>query len=175
MANLTFPTAHSSSPIYGSLDYTNGEVLFLGDILKIDAGWCWPSKKPTQSLAKKRLEIYKSGRWQSVGKVVYLESADCPNKSPYIQQFQWEVDEFGMLSPDQISGILRLRNSAVKPTIYSKITVFESELAYQAKLKATEIADKKAAEERTAIAVAIFNCVVRGGEWNSAGNYCINP
>ena len=59
--------------------------------------------------------------------------------------------------------------------IYSKITVFESELAYQAKLKAAEIADKKAAEERTAIAVAIFNCVVRGGEWNSAGNYCINP
>jgi hypothetical protein len=175
VANLTFPTAHSSSPIYGSLEYTNDEVLFLGDILKVDAGWCWPSKKPSQSLAKKRLEIYKSGRWQSVGKVVFLKSADCQSKTPYIQQFQWEIDEFGSLSPDQISGVLRLRNSAVKPTIYSKIVVFESEAAYQAKLEADELADKKAAEERTANAVAIFNCIVRGGEWNSAGKYCINP
>jgi hypothetical protein len=173
--SMALPYAHSSSPIYGSLEYTNDEVLFLGDILKVDAGWCWPSKRPSQSLAKKRLEIYKSGRWQSVGKVVFLKSADCQSKTPFIQQFQWEVDEFGSLSPDQISGVLRLRNSAVKPTIYSKIVVFESEAAYQAKLKADELADKKAAEERTANAVAIFNCIVRGGEWNSAGKYCINP
>jgi hypothetical protein len=60
--SMALPHAHSSSPTYGSLEYTNDEVLFLGDNLKIDAGWCWPSKKPTQSLAKKRLEIYKSGR-----------------------------------------------------------------------------------------------------------------
>jgi hypothetical protein len=175
LTNLTFPTAHSSSPIYGSLDYTNGKVLFLGDVLKIDAGWCWPSKKPTQSLAKKRLEIYKSGRWQSVGKVVFLKSADCPSKSPYVQQFQWEVDEFGILSPDQISGVLRLRNSAVKPTIYSKVNVFESESAYQGKLKADEEAERKAKEKRAAEAGLMLMCLIKGGEWNSLAGYCVYP
>ena len=175
LANLTFPTAHSSSPIYGSLEYTNDEVLFLGDILKIDAGWCWPSKKPTQSLGKKRLEIYKSGRWQSVGKVVYLKSADCPNKTPYIQQFQWEIDEFGILATDQISGVLRLRNSAVKPTIYSKINVFESEVAYQGKLRADEEAERKAKEKRAAEAGLMLMCLIKGGEWNSLAGYCVYP
>jgi hypothetical protein len=171
--SMALPYAHSSSPKYASLENTNDEVLFLGEILKVDAGWCWPSKKPTQALAKKRLEIYKSGKWQSVGKVVFTKSTKCPVKSPYIQIFQWEVDELGMLSPDQISGALRLRNSAVKPTIYSKVIVYESELAYQAKLKADELADKEAAEERAATFIEIFNCVVKGGEWNSQGNYCI--
>jgi hypothetical protein len=173
--SMTLPHAHSSSPKYESLEYTNDEVLFLGDILKIDAGWCWPSKKPTQSLAKKRLEIYKSGRWQSVGKVVYPKSADCPTKTPYLQQFQWEVDELGIMNPDQISGKLRLRNSAVKPTIYSKVSVFESELAYEAKLKADEEADKKASAENVGRYAEIFNCFIKGGEWNSAGNYCVVP
>jgi len=175
LANLTFPTAHSSSPIYGSLEYTNDEVLFLGDILKIDAGWCWPSKKPSGSTAKKRLEIYKSGRWQSVGKVVFLKSADCEKKTPYIQQFQWEIDEFGMLSPDQISGVLRLRNSAVKPTIYSKIRVFESEVAYQGKLRADEEAERKAKEKRAAEAGLMLMCLIKGGEWNSLAGYCVLP
>jgi hypothetical protein len=175
VANLTFPTAHSASPTYGSLEYTNDEVLFLGDILKIDAGWCWPSKKPSQSLAKKRLEIYKSGRWQSVGKVVFLKSADCEKKTPYIQQFQWEIDEFGMLSPDQISGVLRLRNSAVKPTIYSKIKVFESEVAYQGKLRADEEAERKAKEKRAAEAGLMLMCLIKGGEWNSLAGYCVYP
>lgn len=173
--SMTLPLAHSSSPTYGSLEYTNDEVLFLGDILKVDAGWCWPSKKPTQSLAKKRLEIYKSGRWQSVGKVIYPKSADCPSKTPYLQQFQWEVDELGIINPDQISGKLRLRNSAVKPTIYSKVSVFESELAYEAKLKADEEADKKASAENVGRYMEIFNCFIKGGEWNSAGNYCVVP
>ena len=173
--SLTVPYAHSASPIYGSLEYTNDEVLFLGDILKIDAGWCWPSKKPTQSLAKKRLEIYKSGRWQSVGKVVYLNSPDCPSKTPYLQQFQWEVDELGIMNPDQISGKLRLRNAAVKPTLYSKVSVFESELAYEAKLKADEEADKKAQAENVARYMDVFNCFIKGGEWNSLGNYCVLP
>jgi hypothetical protein len=175
VANLIFPAAHSSSPIYGSLEYTNDEVLFLGDILKVDAGWCWPSKKPSQSLAKKRLEIYKSGRWQSVGKVVYLNSPDCPSKTPYLQQFQWEVDELGIMNPDQISGKLRLRNAAVKPTLYSKVSVFESELAYEAKLKADEEADKKAQAENVARYMDVFNCFIKGGEWNSLGNYCVLP
>jgi hypothetical protein len=173
--SLTVPYAHSASPVYGSLEYTNDEVLFLGDILKIDAGWCWPSKKPTQSLAKKRLEIYKSGRWQSVGKVVYLNSPDCPSKTPYLQQFQWEVDELGIMNPDQISGKLRLRNAAVKPTLYSKVSVFESELAYEAKLKADEEADKKAQAENVARYMDVFNCFIKGGEWNSLGNYCVLP
>ncbi len=172
---MALPYAHSSSPIYGSLEYTNDEVLFLGDILKVDAGWCWPSKKPSQSLAKKRLEIYKSGRWQSVGKVVFLKSADCQSKTPYIQQFQWEIDEFGMLSPDQISGVLRLRNSAVKPTIYSKINVFESEFAYQGKLRADEEAERKAKEKRAAEAGLALMCLIKGGEWNSLAGYCVYP
>ncbi len=173
--SMALPYAHSSSPIYGSLEYTNDEVLFLGDILKVDAGWCWPSKKPSQSLAKKRLEIYKSGRWQSVGKVVFLKSADCQSKTPYIQQFQWEIDEFGMLSPDQISGVLRLRNSAVKPTIYSKINVFESEFAYQGKLRADEEAERKAKEKRAAEAGLALMCLIKGGEWNSLAGYCVYP
>jgi hypothetical protein len=173
--SMALPYAHSSSPIYGSLEYTNDEVLFLGDILKVDAGWCWPSKKPSQSLAKKRLEIYKSGRWQSVGKVVFLKSADCQSKTPYIQQFQWEIDEFGMLSPDQISGVLRLRNSAVKPTIYSKIKVFESEVAYQGKLRADEEAERKAKEKRAAEAGLMLMCLIKGGEWNSLAGYCVYP
>ena len=173
--SLVFTNAHSSSPTYGSLEYTNDEVLFLGDILKIDAGWCWSSKKPTQSLAKKRLEIYKSGRWQSVGKVVYPKSADCPSKSPYLQQFQWEVDELGIMNPDQISGKLRMRNSAVRPTIYSKVNVFESELAYEAKLRADEEADKKASADNVGKYMDVFNCFIKGGEWNSAGNYCVVP
>jgi hypothetical protein len=173
--SMALPYAHSSSPIYGSLEYTNDEVLFLGDILKIDAGWCWPSKKPSQSLAKKRLEIYKSGRWQSVGKVVFLKSAECEKKTPYIQQFQWEIDEFGILSPDQISGVLRLRNSAVKPTIYSKIKVFESEVAYQGKLRADEEAERKAKEKRAAEAGLALMCLIKGGEWNSLAGYCVYP
>lgn len=173
--SMSLPYAHSSTPLYGSLEYTNDEVLFLGDILKIDAGWCWPTKKPTQTLAKKRLEIYKSGRWQSVGKVVFLKSADCQKKTPYIQQYHWEIDEFGMLSPDQISGVLRLRNSAVTPTIYSKINVFESQVAYDNKLKAIEEADRKAKEKRAAEAGLMLMCLIKGGEWNSLAGYCVYP
>ena len=79
------------------------------------------------------------------------------------------------MNPDQVSGKLRLRNSAVKPTIYSKVTVFESELAYQAKLKAEKEAAEKATVQRVGEYMAIFNCVVQGGEWNSQGKYCVLP
>lgn len=174
---LAMPYSFSAYSSYESLEYTNDEVVFLGDIVTIDAGWCWPSKKPMQSLAKKRLEIYKSGKWISVGKVIFPKSDICQKKTPYLQQFQWEVDELGIIDPDQVSGKLRMRNSSVKPTIYSKITVFESELAYRAKLKA--VADAAAAKaDADADAAADtgrrINCIVRGGEWNFAGKYCLN-
>ena len=156
------PIAHSSNASYGSLTEINNEVVFLGDVITIDAGWCWSSKKPSHTLAKKRLEIYKSGKWQSVGKVVFLKSADCEKESPYIQKFQWEVDEFGMLGSNKVQGVLRLRNSAKKPTIYSKVNVFESEDAY-AKVK-----EKKVDE-----AGQILGCLIRGGEWNSLAGYCV--
>jgi hypothetical protein len=164
LVSLAMPLAHSSNASYDSLTEINSKVVFLGDVLTIDAGWCWPSKKPSHSLAKKRLEIYKSGRWQSVGKVVFLKSADCEKKTPYIQKFQWEVDEFGILGPDKVSGVLRLRNSAVKPTIYSKVNVYESEAALA-----------KATEKKIDEAGQILGCLIRGGEWNSLAGYCVLP
>jgi hypothetical protein len=173
--SLASPYAHSADASYESLEYINDEVIFLGDIVTIDAGWCWPSKKPTQAIAKKRLEIYKSGKWISVGKVIFPKSDICQKKTPYLQQFQWEVDELGTLDPDQVSGKLRLRNSAVKPTIYSKVNVFESESAYQGKLKADEEAERKAKEKRAAEAGLVLMCLIKGGEWNSLAGYCVYP
>jgi len=174
--SLALPYAYSSDASYESLsDINEIEVFFLGDVLTIDAGWCWPSKKPSQSIAKKRLELYKSGKWTSVGKVMFLKSDICQKKTPYLQQFQWEVDELGVMNPDQVSGKLRLRNTAVKPTIYSKITVFESESSFQNKLRADQEAERKAKEKRAAEAGQVLMCLIRGGEWNSLAGYCVLP
>ena len=164
-----------ASASYSSLSDVDDEVLFLGDILTIDAGWCHTSKKPSNQQAKKKLEIYKSGKWTSVGKTVFTKSDSCGKKFPYIQRFQWEVEELGMLNTDQISGKLRIRNTSVRPTLYAKVIVFESVIAYQAKLKAEKEAAEKATVERIGGYMAAFNCVVQGGEWNSQGNYCVPP
>ena len=87
---------------------------------------------------------------------------------PYLTQYRWEVDELGTVNPDQISGSLRLRNTAVKPTLYSKINIFESESAYQE-------AERKAIEERTLQAGEMLMCLLKGGDWNSLGEYCVVP
>lgn len=169
------PSSQAYENSYKTLSDLDYVTLFLGDILTIDAGWCWSSNKPSHSLAKKRLEIYKSGRWTSVGKVVFVKSNTCEKKTPYLQQFKWEVDELGLLNADGISGKLRLRNSAGKSTIYSQATVFESESAYQAKKQADEEAAKRAEAERVALLMRSFECLIRGGEWNSQDKYCVLP
>jgi len=185
--SMALPYAHSSDASYESLSDVNDEVLFLGDVLTINAGWCGPSKKPSESIAKKRLEIYKSGKWTSVGKIVFLKSEICQKKTPYLKQFQWEVDELGIMNPDQISGKLRLRNSAVKPTIYSKVDVFESRSSYQDKLiaegtaqaeqriadaKAAKAAeDKKAQEARNQMNEVL--CLLTGGKWSPTAGFCV--
>jgi hypothetical protein len=173
--SMALSPSNSYESSYSSLSEVNEEVVFLGDVLTIDAGWCTATTKPTQSYAKKRLEIYKSGKWVSVGKVIYPKASICSKKTPFLQQFQWEVDELGVMNPDQVSGILRLRNSAVKPTIYTKLNVFESESAYQSKLSADEEADRKAREKRALEAGQILGCLIRGGEWNSVAGYCVLP
>jgi hypothetical protein len=115
------------------------------------------------------------GSPKTIGKVMIPKSEICQKKTPYLQQFQWEADELGVMDPDQVSGKLRMRNSAVKPTIYSKVIVFESEESYQTKLKKDEEEAEKATVERIGGYMAAFNCVVQGGEWNSQGNYCVYP
>ena len=186
--SMALPYAHSSDASYESLSDVNDEVLVLGDVLTINAGWCGPSKKTSESIAKKRLEIYKSGKWTSVGKVMFLKSDICQKKTPYLKQFQWEVDELGIMNPDQVSGKLRLRNAAVKPAIYSKITVFESESSFQdksiaeAKAQAEQIiaAAKaaKAAEEKKAQEARKqmdeFWCLIVGGKWNATLGICVS-
>jgi hypothetical protein len=173
--NLNSFSAISYNKSYESLDELSDEVLFLGDIVTIDADWCWPNKKPTQATAKKRLEIYKSDKWRSVGRTIFTKSNLCKKKTPYLQQFQWEVDEMGVMDTNGISGKLRVRNSAVKPTIYSQAVIYESEFAYQSKLRADEEKAKKEAEEKLLDAYFIFECFVKGGQWNSQGKYCVLP
>ena len=175
--SMALPYAHSSDASYESLSDVNDEMLFLGDVLTINAGWCGSSKKPSESIAKKRLEIYKSGKWTSVGKVMFLKSDICQKKTPYLKQFQWEVDELGIMNPDQISGKLRLRNSAVKPTIYSKVDVFESRSSYQDKLRADEEARIKAEEKKAQDARKQMNevlCLLTGGKWNATLGICVS-
>ena len=174
--SMALPYAHSSDASYESLSDVNDEMLFLGDVLTINAGWCGSSKKPSESIAKKRLEIYKSGKWTSVGKVMFLKSDICQKKTPYLKQFQWEVDELGIMNPDQISGKLRLRNSAVKPTIYSKVDVFESRSSYQDKLRADEEARIKAEEKKAQDARKQMNevlCLLTGGKWSPTAGFCV--
>ena len=175
--SMALPYAHSSDASYESLSDVNDEMLFLGDVLTINAGWCGSSKKPSESIAKKRLEIYKSGKWTSIGKVIFLKSDICQKKTPYLKQFQWEVDELGIMNPDQISGKLRLRNSAVKPTIYSKVDVFESRSSYQDKLRADEEARIKAEEKKAQDARKQMNevlCLLTGGKWNATLGICVS-
>jgi len=104
-----------------------------------------------------------------------VKSEICEKKTPYVQQFKWEVDELGVLNSDGISGKLRFRNSAEKPTIYPRAVIFESEVAYQAKKQADEEAAKREEAERVALLMRSFECLVKGGEWNSQGKYCVLP
>lgn len=160
---------------YGSLDELNDEVLFLGDVVKISTQWCWASKKPTGTVAKKRLEVFVAGRWKAVGKNEYVKSGQCSKKYPFQQRFVWEVDVLGDVGADNISGKLRMRDSTSKPSIYVQSTIFESEVAYQAKQQAEADAAKRAEEERRAKASLMFMCLIQGGQWNSQGDYCVYP
>jgi hypothetical protein len=128
--NLNSFAAFPYNKSYESLDKLSNEVLILGDIVTIGANWCWSIKNPTEVKAKKRLEIYKSDKWQSVGRTIFTKSSLCQKETPYLQQFQWEVDQMGIMDNKGISGKLRVRNSAVKPTISSQVVIYKSESAY---------------------------------------------
>lgn len=164
-------TANSYDPEYGSLQELDQVNLFLGDVLKVETEWCWSSRRPSGATARKRLEIFSGNRWKPVGKTVFARSASCTKKNPFVQKFVWEVDVMGEIETGNFSGKLRMRDTAVKPSIYVQATVYESQAAYDAKVEA----DKRAEAERIAGYMAAFNCLVRGGEWNSQGNYCVLP
>ncbi len=169
-----FPVGSSGDDgSYSYLEDLGDEVFFFGDQIEVDSGVCWPSSRPFGAVAKKRLEVFNGTKWSSVGKVKFPKSSSCTKKNPYMQTFVWEVDRFGMMNNDGISGKARLRNSAIKPSTYSQIIVFESEASYNAKIQA----EQKAAEEKKRrdeyIAMKQFECLILGGEWNSQGEYCV--
>lgn len=100
--------------------------------------------------------------------MTFVKSDRCQKKTPYLSQYRWEIDNLGALNPDSISGNLRLRNTAIKPTLYSKVHIYESESAYKE-------AERKEIEEKKLRAGEMLLCLIKGGEWNSAGDYCVLP
>lgn len=173
---LVFSVPYSSSGDDGSYSYLEDlgdEIFFFGDQIEVESGLCWLSSRPSSAVAKKRLEVFNGTKWSSVGKIKFPKSPSCNKKNPYMQTFVWEVDRFGMMNNDGVSGKARLRNTVIKPSIYSQIIVFESETSYNAKIQA----EQKAAEEKKRrdeyIAMKQFECLILRGEWNSLGEYCV--
>jgi len=158
---------------YESLSQVDGQIIYLGDLVRIDANYCWATKKPTSANAKKRLEVFVSGKWKQVGRNEFIKSPRCSAKSPYIQRYVWEVDLLGESTPGGISGKLRIRDSSSKPSIYVQTTVFESESAYQDAEDAKADAERKLENERRLKAELMFMCLIQGGEWNSMAEYCV--
>lgn len=163
--SLVFPL-NAEAASYAYLSSLNKESFILGDVLKVNANSCWSVKNPNNSLARKRLEIFVSGNWKSVGKVQFIKSKSCFEefpKYPYAQVFMWEVDRLGTLDQDGLKGTLRLRHSVNKPTEYAKIFIYESEEAMQ-----------EAREQRKADASAIIECeLFSNGQWDSTRKICV--
>ena len=170
--SLIFPSSAFANSDYASIQDTDQEVLYLGDILQIGSGLCWNSKKPTHSKAKTRLQIFVSNKWQSVGKVIFIKDESC-KKNYYGQFFVWEVDRLGKQQENGISGKVLLRNITATPSEYSEIIIYASMAQYINEIAKLQKEKQKKEDERISGIIGVANCVASGGRWNFADNSCV--
>jgi len=158
-AGLT-PT-YADSATFSDISEIDQEVFYFGDILEIQGSLCYSSKKPTAKSAKQRLQIYLGTSWRNVGTVKFLKSSSiCGNKNPYLQIFEWEVDQLGTITDGR--GSLRLRDSTAKPSKYVQAYVFES------RESATKWTENRGYEAERG-----FMCLISGGQWDSTRKICV--
>lgn len=147
---------------FGAISEINKETFYLGDIISIETGICHSKSKPTTLSSKLKLQIYVNNTWKNVGINNFQKSSFCSKKTPYLQVFEWEVDQLGTIGSDGYSGTLRLRDATKKPAIYVNIKIFESAES-----------EENAKAERIAEANLAFRCLILGGEWDSTRKICI--
>jgi len=159
------PQASADQLTISSLIELKEEKLFLGDVVELQTGLCWSSKKPTGKLSKIRLQIFLDNKWQSVGRTKFVSDTQCTgnSKKVYEQVFLWEVDRLGELdSRRKYLGTLQMRNVATSPSEYVKVTILESR--------------EKLREYEASQSVEFFNwlnCQMNGGQWDETRGLCI--
>lgn len=153
--------ASAANRSLGDLSQIDDEVFFLGDIVKIQGSWCYPTKNPKDKAAKQKLQIYIGTTWRSVGTIKFIKSPSvCTGKNPYLQVFEWEVDQLGTIIDGR--GSLRLRDQSSKPSKYASVYVFDS-AASSDRWQSNRVSD---AEQS-------FLCLVGDGQWDETRKICV--
>lgn len=144
----------------GDISEISDEVFILGDILNIQGSWCYPSKKPKDATAKQKLQIYIGTSWRNVGVVKFVKSSVCKTKTPYLQIFEWEVDQLGTVIDGR--GSLRMRDPSSKPSKYASVYVFDSSSSLE-----------KWQRTRESDASQMMMCLLGEGQWDEVRKICV--
>jgi len=153
--------ANAENRSYDGVSEINDEIFYLGDIVTIQSSWCYAAKKPTSKTAKQKLQIYIGTSWRNVGLIKFTKSPSvCDSKNPYLQVFEWEVDQIGTIIEGR--GSLRLRDSSSKPSKYASVYIFDSALS----------ADNWR-RNRAAEADQMFMCMIGDGQWDESRKICV--
>jgi hypothetical protein len=154
-------SANAENRSLGDVSEIGEEIFFLGDIVQIQGSWCYPTKKPTNKAAKQKLQIYLGTSWRNVGSIKFVKSPSiCQSKTPYLQVFEWEVDQLGTIVDGR--GSLRLRDPSSKPSKYASVYVFDSAAA-----------SERWESNRDLTARQMMMCYLGEGQWDESRKICI--